>query len=168
VEPVAAGFLFKGGRHVCTIENLFHFLHQLAAIIWLGGVLAVNVLQVRLGRGHDRAAQASLLHQSDLYGRAVIAPAAAVVLLTGLVLVAEMHLALSDFWVAWGLAAIFLSLAPGGDADPGDQCRVAPARRGRRARQPAVARAAAAGGDPVRQQPAAAVGRVGDGLQADL
>jgi putative copper export protein len=98
---------------VYTIENLFHFLHQLAAIIWVGGILAVNALQVRIGRGNNRAAQASLLRQSDLYGRAVIAPAAAVVLLTGLVLVVEDDIPLSEFWVAWGLTAIFLSLALG-------------------------------------------------------
>src|SRR4030095_15592427 len=59
-------------------RTLFHVLHQLAAIIWLGGILAVNVLQEWIGGGNDRAAQASLLRQSDLYGRAVIAPAAAV------------------------------------------------------------------------------------------
>lgn len=96
-----------------TIENLFHFLHQLSAVVWLGGVLAVNVLQVRLGSRQDRAAQASLLRQTDLYGRAVIAPAATVALLTGLVLVAQMDLALSDLWVAWGLAGLLLSLALG-------------------------------------------------------
>ena len=60
-----------------TIEDLFHFLHQLAAIICLGGILAINVVQVRIGTGNDRAAQASLLRQSGLYGRAIITPAAA-------------------------------------------------------------------------------------------
>jgi uncharacterized membrane protein len=100
---------------VYTVENLLHFLHQLAAIVWLGGVLAANVLQVRIGRGRDQAVQASLLRQSDFYGRAVIAPAAVVVLLTGLLLVAQMDDASwSDFWVAWGLAGIAVSLALGG------------------------------------------------------
>jgi hypothetical protein len=42
VEPAAAGPLH--GRHVSTIEDLFHFLHQLAAIICLGGILAINVV----------------------------------------------------------------------------------------------------------------------------
>jgi uncharacterized membrane protein len=99
---------------VYTFENLFHFLHQLAAIIWLGGILAVNVLQVRIGTGNDRAAQASLLRQSDLYGRAVITPAAAVVLLSGLVLVLqEDDLSFGEFWIVWGLVAVLLSLALG-------------------------------------------------------
>ena len=67
------------------MENLFKFLHILAVIVWVGGVLTVNVLQILTGKGHDRTAQASLLRLSDLYGRAVIAPAAALTLLTGLV-----------------------------------------------------------------------------------
>jgi putative copper export protein len=97
-----------------TVENLFHFLHQLSAIVWLGGILALNVLQVRLGNEQDRAAQKSLLRHSDLYGRAVIGPAAVVALLTGLVLVAQIDVPLSTFWVVWGLAGLFLSLALGG------------------------------------------------------
>ena len=67
------------------MENLFKFLHILAVIVWVGGVLTVNVLQVLTGKGHDRAAQVSLLRLSDLYGRTVIAPAAALTLGTGLV-----------------------------------------------------------------------------------
>jgi uncharacterized membrane protein len=98
---------------VYTLESLFHFLHQLSAITWLGGVLAVNVLQVRLGSRQDRAAQESLLRQTDLYGRAVIAPAAAITLLTGLVLVVQEDFAFSDLWVAWGLIGLLLSLALG-------------------------------------------------------
>jgi hypothetical protein len=55
-----------------------------AVIVWVGGVLVVNILQVLTGRGHDRIAQASLLHMSDLYGRAVIDPRPPLTLLTGL------------------------------------------------------------------------------------
>jgi len=99
---------------VYTLENLFHFLHQLTAIIWLGGVLALNALQMRLARRRDPAVQQSLLHLIDLYGRAVIAPAAIVNLLTGLVLIAQMDdVAWSDAWVVWGLLGIALSVTLG-------------------------------------------------------
>jgi uncharacterized membrane protein len=102
----------KGGQ-ASTMENLFKFLHILAVIVWVGGVLTVNVLQVLTGRGHDRAAQASLLRLSDVYGRAVIAPAAALTLVTGLVRVEQIDVGYGTFWVAWGIAAIILSLALG-------------------------------------------------------
>jgi hypothetical protein len=63
------------------MENLFKLLHILAVIVWVGGVLTVNV-----GYG--------------------------------------------TLWVAWGIAAIVLSLA----IDPRDQRRAAPARCGRPSR----------------------------------
>jgi uncharacterized membrane protein len=34
-----------------TYENLLHFMHVFAAIVWVGGVLTLNVLAVRVGRG---------------------------------------------------------------------------------------------------------------------
>jgi PASTA domain len=63
-----------------------HFLHVVSVIVWFGGVITLNVLAVRVGMGADRAAQAALLRLSDLYGRAVIAPAGIVTLVTGFVL----------------------------------------------------------------------------------
>jgi uncharacterized membrane protein len=95
------------------MENLFKFLHVLAVIVWLGGVLTVNLLQVLVSRGDDRAAQASLLRLGDLYGRAVIAPAAAFTLLTGVVRVEQLGVGYGTFWVAWGIVAILASIALG-------------------------------------------------------
>src|SRR6266508_3946116 len=90
-------------RNGSGMENLFKFLH----------VLAVNVMQVLVGRGDDRAAQAALLRLGDLYGRAVIAPAAALTLLTGVVRVEQIGVGYGTFWVAWGIGAILLSIALG-------------------------------------------------------
>jgi uncharacterized membrane protein len=98
---------------VYTIENLFKLLHVLAVIVWVGGVLTVNVLQVLVGGGRDRAAQGSLLRLGDLYGRAVIAPAAALTLVTGIVRVEQIDVGYGTFWVVWGLAAVVGSLVLG-------------------------------------------------------
>jgi uncharacterized membrane protein len=95
------------------MQNLFKFLHVLFVIVWVGGVLTVNVMQVLTGRGQDRAAQESLLRLSDLYGRAVIAPAAALTLLTGLVRVEQINVGYATLWVVWGFAAVVLSIAIG-------------------------------------------------------
>jgi len=65
-------------------------------------ILAANVPQARIGTGNDRAAQASPLRQSHVYGRAVITPAAAVVLLSGVVLILQDDIclgALGEFWI---------------------------------------------------------------------
>jgi uncharacterized membrane protein len=95
------------------MENLFKFLHVLAVIVWIGGVLTVNVLQVLVSRGDDRAAQTSLLRLGDLYGRVVIAPAAALTLLTGVVRVEQIGVGYGTFWVAWGIVAIVASIVLG-------------------------------------------------------
>lgn len=97
-----------------TLETLVHFLHLLAAIVWLGGVVALNILQLQVGRGPDRAALGPVLRRSDLYGRAVIAPAGAMTLLTGILLVIQDdQVSWSDLWVWWGIAGMVVSLGLG-------------------------------------------------------
>jgi putative copper export protein len=103
----------QGRQKTYTVENLFHFLHQLTAIVWLGGLLALNVAQVRLG-ARGPADSGPLLRLSDLYGRAVIAPMAVVNLITGIVLVFQMDdVGWSDLWVWWGIAGLTFSLVLG-------------------------------------------------------
>jgi uncharacterized membrane protein len=96
-----------------TWEALLHFLHVLSVMVWFGGVLTLNVLAVRVGRGSDRSVQAAVLHLGDLYGRAVIAPAGVLTLITGILLVNEHDLAFSTLWVAWGLIGLFVSVILG-------------------------------------------------------
>jgi putative copper export protein len=99
---------------VSTLETLVHFLHLLAAIVWRGGVVALNILQLQVGRGPDRAALGPLLRRSDVYGRAVIAPAGAMTLLTGILLVVQDdQVSWSDLWVWWGIAGMVVSLGLG-------------------------------------------------------
>jgi hypothetical protein len=76
----------------------------------------VNVQQARTGTGNDRAAQAPPPRQSDLHGRAVITPATAVVLLSGVVLVLQDDIsrgALGESWIVWALTAVLGSLILG-------------------------------------------------------
>lgn len=84
------------------------YLHIVTATIWIGGVLALNVLDARLAREKDRMAQAALLRQSDFYGMAILAPAGFVSLLTGVTMTALGGLGV-PFWIAWGLVGIFAS-----------------------------------------------------------
>lgn len=103
----------EAGEGTYTLETLLHFLHVLSVIVWFGGVLALNVLAVRVGSGPDRASQATLLRLSDVYGRAIIAPAGILTLITGLLLMGEHELPLSTLWIAWGLIGLLLSVGMG-------------------------------------------------------
>jgi uncharacterized membrane protein len=101
------------GEATYSLEEWLHFLHVLSVIVWLGGVIALNVLSVWAGRGPDRAGQRALLRVSDLYGRAVIGAAGALTLITGLLLVWQLDLSLTTLWVAWGLIGLVASIILG-------------------------------------------------------
>jgi uncharacterized membrane protein len=98
---------------VLTTLNLFRFLHVVAVIVWVGGVAAVNLLQLLAGRGQDRSDQAAMLRLSDRYGRVVIGPAAAVTLIAGLVTAAQLGVRLNTLWVAWGIVGVVVSITLG-------------------------------------------------------
>lgn len=67
--------------------TLFKFLHVLGVIVWIGGVLAINVLSARIARERDVALLAPLSRQASFYGRAVLGPAAGTTLVAGIVMV---------------------------------------------------------------------------------
>lgn len=96
-----------------TIYNLFEFLHIAAVIVWIGGVVALSIINVRLAREQDRAALVALSRQSDFYGRAILGPAAGITLITGIVMVAVLGLGFGTLWIVWGLVGVFGSLVLG-------------------------------------------------------
>ena len=157
----------EGGEGTYTLETLLHFLHVLSVIVWFGGVLALNVHAVRVGSGPDRAAQASLLRLSDVYGRAVIAPAGILTLITGLLMIGEHDLPLSTLWVAWGLIGLLLSRWSRSNAHPSRAGRLAQPHRASVRRQPvSTATKATTSSDSLcGQSPDLAVDRLGNGLQ---
>lgn len=94
------------------LYNLFKFLHIVAAIVWIGGVLAIGVLNARLAREREHGALVALASQSSLYGQRIIGPAAVTALLSGIGMTAVAGIG-APLWVVWGLAGIFASLALG-------------------------------------------------------
>jgi uncharacterized membrane protein len=95
-----------------TVYTLFKFLHIVGAIVWIGGVIAVNIISVRIAREKEGAALAALSRQSRFYGVAVIGPAAGLTLLAGIVMIAVSGLG-APLWVIWGFAAILVSMGLG-------------------------------------------------------
>jgi uncharacterized membrane protein len=95
-----------------TLYTPFKFLHILGAIVWIGGVIAVNIINVRVAREKEPSLLASLARQSSFFGAAVLGPAAGVTLLAGIVMIAVSGLGV-PLWVIWGLAAIVVSIGLG-------------------------------------------------------
>ena len=93
-----------------TVYNLFKFLHIVAVIIWIGGVVMVGMLNARVGRTGDRSAMAILGQQSAVLGRTLIGPAAGSAFVAGMVMIVDGGIEFTTLWVLWGLIAIILSM----------------------------------------------------------
>lgn len=99
-----------------TVYTTFKFLHVAAVIVWIGGVLAVSILNARVSREQDASVMASLGQASRFFGGAVVGPAAGLTLVAGIVMVATGGLRFATLWIAWGLAGMLVSSALGGTA----------------------------------------------------
>lgn len=95
-----------------TAYNLSKFLHIVGAIIWIGGVVAVAVINARLAREKDLSVLAAMTRQSRFFGAAIVGPAALTTLVAGIVMVAVSNIG-AQFWVIWGFSVIVLSIALG-------------------------------------------------------
>ena len=89
-----------------TTYNVLKFLHVVAVIVAVGGVVALSVINTRLGREGDREVLASVGRQSVFYGRAVITPAAVVILIAGIIMVLRAGISFGAFWISWGFIGI--------------------------------------------------------------
>jgi uncharacterized membrane protein len=79
------------------------FVHVAAVVVWVGGVVALTVLNARLGRAGDPAAAAAMGQQSEAFGRTVIGPAMGVALLAGLWMAGQFGIPFTALWIVWGL-----------------------------------------------------------------
>lgn len=93
------------------LYTLFKFLHVAAVIVWLGGLVAISLMNARLAGEDDPTAMAVMAHASRFFGSTVVGPAAGVTLLAGLVMVLAGGMSLATLWIAWGLGGLFLSMA---------------------------------------------------------
>ncbi|HZA39878.1 MAG TPA: DUF2269 family protein [Actinomycetota bacterium] len=96
-----------------TLYNLFKFVHVAAVIVWIGGMVTLGVINVRVTREGDRAALSSLSRQSAFFGSAIIAPAAVTTLIAGIVMVVDGDLGFDTLWIVWGLIVVVASILTG-------------------------------------------------------
>jgi uncharacterized membrane protein len=95
---------------MASVYLLVKFLHIISSTIWIGGIVAMAILIVRIAREADPTLLVALTRQARFYGGAVITPAIGVQFLTGLVMIFGFGFGL-PLWVVWGLAAIIVVVA---------------------------------------------------------
>src|SRR5262245_10317269 len=87
--------------------------HILAIAVWIGGAVALTVVNARLGRHGEAAMLAEMGRQSQFLGQNVIGPAMIVALLAGLGMAFRSGFPITSLWILWGLAGWVLFILLG-------------------------------------------------------
>lgn len=98
---------------VNTLYLILKLVHILGAMVWLGGIVALVVLNARLGREGNPMMMAALGRQSEFFGRNVLGPAMLVTLLAGLFTAGVAQLPFTTLWIVWGLVGFVASILIG-------------------------------------------------------
>jgi len=96
-----------------TAYLILKLVHILGAMVWLGGTVALVVLNARLGREGNPTMMATLGRQSEFFGRMVLGPAMLVTLLAGLVTAGVARFPFTTLWIVWGIIGFVMSILIG-------------------------------------------------------
>lgn len=96
-----------------TFYIVLKFVHVAAVILWLGGVVAVGMLNARVAHERDPAALAPLARASRFFGSAVVGPSALATLVAGVGMVLASGMSFATLWIAWGLTGIVIAVLLG-------------------------------------------------------
>jgi uncharacterized membrane protein len=86
-----------------VLYEVLLFVHILAAIIWIGGAILINIFGSRAARSRDPARMATMAREAGLVSQRVIAPTTVVLIAMGVSMVA-----VSD---AWTIGQLWIILA---------------------------------------------------------
>lgn len=94
-----------------SLYGTVKFLHVTASIVWIGGMVALAIMNGRIAADAEPAGLKLMARQSGILGRTVMGPAAGLTLVTGLWL--SWILGSFPFWMVWGLLGVAVSMALG-------------------------------------------------------
>jgi uncharacterized membrane protein len=95
-------------------NDLLLTLHILAVATWIGAALAVQVIGARMSPSTPDAVVDQFAVDAEAIGKRLFGPAAVVLLITGVALVANEDLGWTDAWILAGIGAFFVVIAVGG------------------------------------------------------
>lgn len=97
------------------LESWLHFVHVLAAVVWVGGGVILLFIGLRARSSHRAETISEFAGILPYVGLRVLMPAVILVLITGVWMVlagSEFHF--SQFWVLFGLALFAVAFGIGG------------------------------------------------------
>lgn len=89
------------------------FIHVLAAIVWVGGGIVLQILVHRIKNGDSPQLMGPLGKEISFIGERVFGPASVVVLIAGIYMVLEADIGFEEPWVALGLGGLILAAGIG-------------------------------------------------------
>lgn len=96
-----------------TLYEFLKFVHILAAVVWVGGALTVQVISLRVMRAGDPSRKAALAGELEWVGTRVFTPASGILLLFGIFLVLEGNWGFDEPYVGAGILIWLLSTVTG-------------------------------------------------------
>lgn len=88
--------------------------HITAAVLWVGGGIAISLMAMRLRSAGSGAEMAAYAKNVEWFGKFYFTPLSLIVLLFGILLVLKMEtVTVSDFFIQYGLTGIVLTIAIG-------------------------------------------------------
>jgi hypothetical protein len=92
--------------------RLFVYIHILAAIAWVGGALAINLLGTRVARSTDPDELPKLGHQIEWFGLRYFLPISIITFIAGVILVTQ-RWNFSQLWISLAMLLWLLSVLLG-------------------------------------------------------
>lgn len=96
------------------INELLLTLHILAAATWIGAALALQVIAARVRPSTPDSAVDESAIDAEAVGKTLFAPAAVVLLVTGVALVVREHQSWTGAWILVGIGALLVAGVVGG------------------------------------------------------
>jgi hypothetical protein len=96
------------------VDQLLLTLHILAAATWIGAALALQVIAGQMRGSTPDAVVDRFAIDAEKVGKTLFGPAALVLLVSGVVLVAREHLDWTEAWLLIGIGAVVAAGAIGG------------------------------------------------------
>jgi uncharacterized membrane protein len=88
-------------------------VHVLAAMVWVGGAVAVQFVAIRAMASKDPVRQANISADAEWLGTRVFTPASVLVLLAGIAMVLDAGIGFTDTWILAGLVGIAFTIIVG-------------------------------------------------------
>lgn len=96
-----------------SVYELLLFVHILAAIVWIGGGVTMQLLSVRVLASGDATRKTAYAYDLEWIGQRVYTPASGILLLFGVLLVIDGRWGWGEPFVSGGLAIWIISTAIG-------------------------------------------------------